>query len=182
MALVELTPYLPSAVVDLRYATINNITGRAIYDNATPLIEESAAERLAAANDLLHKYRPDVEFKIWDAFRPMHAHLELLKINNDPRFVLEPDKSNHPKGLAVDLTLVHGDGSELDMGTDFDDFGSKAYHGAEGLTALQTANRQLLLKTMDLSGFSHWPYEWWHYDLKEEFRNGRSQSKSVLPR
>ena len=35
----------------------------------------------------------------------------------------------HCRGIGIDLTLVDQDLKELDMGTDFDDFTSKAYHG-----------------------------------------------------
>lgn len=51
------------------------------------------------------------------------------------------------------------------MGTCFDYFGKKAWHGASGLTGEQEQNRLLLRGVMEKYGFKAFEREWWHYRL-----------------
>ncbi|MGB5500207.1 MAG: M15 family metallopeptidase, partial [Maribacter sp.] len=73
--------------------------------------------------------------------------------------------SIHNKGGAVDITLVTMDGEELDMGTDFDFFGKRAYHDNLDLPQDVLDNRKLLKETMEKHGFWSIRTEWWHYNL-----------------
>ena len=76
--------------------------------------------------------------------------------------------SSHCRGSAIDLTLTDMDGNPLDMGTGFDYFGKKAWHGAKGVTEEQAANRALLRRVMEKHGFRFFEKEWWHYKLLGE--------------
>jgi D-alanyl-D-alanine dipeptidase len=67
----------------------------------------------------------------------------------------------------VDLTLVHADsGVELDMGTDFDDFGPLAATDAPGLEERVRSNRRLMHEILLRHGFMGIPSEWWHFDAE----------------
>lgn len=166
MNLVELKPLLPADVIfDLRYATPDNIAAKILYEKPIAKLDEVAARQLVGVAKALGEQ--SMRMVIWDAYRPPEIHQQLLAANSDPRYVL--DDSNHPKGLAVDVTLARLDGQYFDMGSDFDDFSPRAHVDAEGLTRQQADNRQLLRAVMSQAGFRQWPYEWWHFDyLKDE--------------
>lgn len=162
MALVALEPLLPpETIFDLRYATPNNITGRILYEHPLARLEETAAQHLAEAALKIVEF--ELRPVIFDAHRPEVAHKQLLAVNSDPRYVLED--SNHPKGLAIDLTLARPDGRYVDMGTDFDDFTERAHSDYPGLNKVQKNNRLFLKTLMAQHGFMQWPYEWWHFDF-----------------
>ena len=76
--------------------------------------------------------------------------------------------SAHTRGSASDLTITDMDGNELDMGTCFDYFGKKAWHGSKEITQEQERNRNILLTAMQNAGFRPFEQEWWHYKLVGE--------------
>jgi D-alanyl-D-alanine dipeptidase len=84
---------------------------------------------------------------------------------HDERYVADPSKgSGHNRGLAVDLTIIDlKDGSELNMGTSFDNFTDTAHHTFKNLPADILQNRMLLRETMEKYGFKALETEWWHY-------------------
>jgi D-alanyl-D-alanine dipeptidase len=168
MKLIEITDLIPDVIIDLRYATENNITGRKLYKTGeSAMLDSTVAAQLATAAAVLRKQSR--RLVIWDAYRPQQVQAELLADNpNDHETYILTD-SNHPKGRAVDLTLADSDGTYLLMGTDFDEFSEKARANYEDLTKQELDNRTLLRKAMEEAGFTVWPYEWWHfnYDNKD---------------
>ena len=53
----------------------------------------------------------------------------------------------------------------LDMGTDFDHFSEKSFHGNTEITMSAQKNRMLLLGIMTIAGWDFYKNEWWHYQL-----------------
>lgn len=162
MDLVDIAAFVPDVIIDLRYATPNNITHRVLYNQKNPKAKLSrvAALRLASAAEEFSQH--GLKIVVWDGYRSLAVQKKLLGANNDQRYVLE--ESKHCKGLAIDLTLAKRNNKLLDMGTDYDDFTEKAHVTANCLTPEQVSNRQILLTTMQRNGFKQWPYEWWHFD------------------
>lgn len=71
-------------------------------------------------------------------------------------------ESRHNLGGAVDLTPVDlVTGTEVPMGTAFDDF-TGAAHTANAAVRVQRY-RQILVRTMESEGFSNYAQEWWHF-------------------
>lgn len=165
MKLVSLVALIPDSIVDLRYATVRNITGSVLYDTVDqrlPRLDAPAAEALARAADSLRER--SLRLVIWDSFRPASVQRQLLSAHGRPdNYVLRV--SNHGAGRAIDLTLADKPGNYLDMGTDFDDFGPLAHADSADLSAQQLAHRAQLASTMESAGFTQWPYEWWHFDF-----------------
>lgn len=104
-------------IIDMMYAGLNNnMTGRAVY------AEIGLGNRAFVHRDMwnvLQKAIPTLErlnlkMKICDAGRPVIAHrilTEIIPIKGF--FALEPEKSQHCHGTAVDVCLCSPDGQEL---------------------------------------------------------------------
>jgi len=163
--LVAIPSLIPTAVIDLKYATTDNFTGKVIYQHGQCFLAHDAALALKEAADEFNK--KGYLIKIWDAYRPHSAQFILWEIVPDERYVADPAKgSRHNRGCAVDLTLVDFQGNELDMGTGFDDFTEKSHRSYSDLSAVSLQNRRLLQSVMEKHGFVGFEYEWWHFDFQ----------------
>ncbi len=161
---VRLADYSDDFMYDLRYATTNNFLKAKVYDCPECYTRVKTAKALLKANtELMEKgYR----IKFFDCYRPNSVQYKMWKIVPNPQYVANPDKGSiHNKGGAVDITLTTLDGKELDMGTDFDFFGKRAYHDNYDLPQAILDNRNLLKETMEAHGFWSIRTEWWHYNL-----------------
>ena len=161
---VRLADYSDDFEYELRYATENNFLKAKVYDCAECYTRVKTARALLLAN----KEFMDNGFKIkfFDCYRPNDVQYKMWAIVPNPQYVANPVKGSiHNKGGAVDITLVTLNGKELDMGTDFDFFGKRAYHDNLDLPKPVLDNRSLLKETMEKYGFWSIRTEWWHYNL-----------------
>lgn len=161
---VRLAEFSDGFAYDLRYATKNNFLKEKVYDCAECYTRVKTAKALLAANrDFFDK---GVRIKFFDCYRPNSVQYKMWEIVPNPQYVANPEKGSiHNKGGAVDITVETLDGKELDMGTDFDFFGKRAYHDMTDLKQEILDNRKLLKKTMEKHGFWSIRTEWWHYNL-----------------
>jgi len=156
----------PSAnlLLDIKYATADNFTGKPVYKKPLCFIHADAYEPLMAV--VQAAAARGYKVKVFDAFRPQDAQEIFWAHTPDPDFLAPPEKgSNHSRGVAVDLTLCDGQGAELDMGTAFDAFTPLSFHAADVEEHAQK-NRKALLDIMEGAGWEMNPKEWWHYQLK----------------
>lgn len=162
--LVEITSPEFDVDLDIAYATADNFTGKPVYARPGCYLHTDAAERLQRAISLA---RPlGLRLKVFDAFRPSEAQWVLWEHTPDPDFLAHPERgSPHSMGAAVDLTLVDAGGKELDMGTGFDDFTPRAFHGDLDIPIDAQRNRIILLGIMTSAGWDFFRNEWWHYQL-----------------
>ncbi|MCA0959839.1 M15 family metallopeptidase [Muricauda ruestringensis] len=161
---VRLADFSEDFAYDMRYATENNFLKAKVYDCPECYTRAKTAKALIRANkDFMEK---GVKIKFFDCYRPNSVQYKMWEIVPNPQYVANPDKGSiHNKGGAVDITLVDLEGKELDMGTDFDYFGKKAYHDNMDLPQEILDNRKLLKETMEAHGFWSIRTEWWHYNL-----------------
>ncbi len=162
--LVDVSRYVHGIVLDMRYATTNNFTGKKIYTEPRAFLVLPAAKALAKIQDEL---RPQgLGLKVYDAYRPYAATLLFYDIVKDTVYVAAPWKgSRHNRGCAVDVTLVRvADGTELEMPSLFDDFSKKSSPANDDITPEVRKNRDLLIHLMEKNGFTVFPDEWWHFD------------------
>jgi D-alanyl-D-alanine dipeptidase len=172
---VELIQLDKSLVLDLRYATINNFTGKKLYPCARAYLRRKVANALVEANKKLKV--KGLRIKIWDAYRPLSIQWELWRMYSNPDYVADPRKGSvHNRGAAVDVTLVDAKGKELDMGTPFDFFGPKAHPSYSKLPAKVLNNRKLLKTTLESVGFSGIKTEWWHFSYSKQNFNLSNKS------
>jgi D-alanyl-D-alanine dipeptidase len=157
----------PTIMVEARYATANNFTGAPLpgYEANRALLRREAASALARVQKRARA--EGVALKVFDAYRPVRATLAMVdwtERSGQQHLVRNgyiASRSRHNLGLAVDLTLIGGDGRELDMGTPFDTFSSAA-HTANATGEVAT-NRALLVRLMQAEGFTNYDKEWWHF-------------------
>ena len=176
-------------IIDMMYAGLNNnMTGRAVY------AEIGLGNRAFVHRDMwnvLQKAIPTLErlnlkMKICDAGRPVIAHrilTEIIPIKGF--FALEPEKSQHCHGTAVDVCLCSPDGQELAYPTRVDAYEAQiAQEAQQGKTEklaeqlkkarhdyeapelkTEISNRRQLKELMESIGLQSIPHEWWHYNL-----------------
>ena len=161
---IRLADYSQDFEYDMRYATENNFLKSQVYDCAECYTRVKTAKALLAANeDFMGQ---GYKIKFFDCYRPNSVQYKMWAIVPNPQYVADPVKGSiHNRGGAVDITLVTLDGTELDMGTDFDFFGKRAYHDNTDLSVEILRNRLILKETMERHGFWSIRTEWWHYNL-----------------
>lgn len=162
--MIEIKTLIPNIIYDLRYATKNNFTHTKLYKtgNLTFLRLPVARALQRVQNELREK---GYGLKLFDAYRPYAVTKKMWDLIHDERYVANPSKgSGHNRGLAIDLTLIElRDGSELNMGTGYDNFTDTAHHIFKDLPLTVLQNRGLLKETMEKHGFKSFETEWWHY-------------------
>lgn len=161
---IRLADFSDGFAFDMRYATTNNFLKAKVYDCAECYTRVKTAKALLEVNQAFEK--KGVRIKFFDCYRPNSVQYKMWKIVPNPQYVANPVKGSiHNKGGAVDITLETLEGEELDMGTDFDFFGKRAYLDNFDLPEAILANRKLLKETMEAFGFWSTRTEWWHYNL-----------------
>ncbi len=165
--LVDIKDLDASIILDLRYATKNNVTGKKIYNISRCLLAKPAAEALVRANAKLKKQ--GLVLKIYDGYRPVACQWKLWEICPDERYVANPKKgSRHNRGCAVDITLCDlKTGKELEMPTGFDDFSKRAHRGSPLWSENIRKNCKILDDVMFSEGFAGISTEWWHFDYMD---------------
>lgn len=168
--LVEPTRLDGSLILDIRYATDNNFTGKQVYPSARCFLRQDIASRLVKVQKILQ--RQGLGLKVYDCYRPFSVQEQFWRIMPDERYVLEPVRkdgemvksSRHNRGAAVDVTLVDRKGRERPMPTEFDDFTDKAHRNSIAASPEARKNSRILEKAMADQGFDPLPTEWWHFD------------------
>jgi D-alanyl-D-alanine dipeptidase len=137
-------------------------------------LREEVARKLSSAQKNLKAQFPDDSILIMDAARPRSVSRRMfdkMKGTKFEKFVADPKKgSMHNYGIAVDVTIVNGNGKEIDMGfTPFYKSDLSIYWGYAKLKLFhlsdtQKNNRALLAKVMKNAGFIPLSYEWWHFN------------------
>ena len=163
--LVEIRKYIPSIVLDIRYATTNNFTHHQMYPQAKAFARLPVVLAIKQVEASLAKQ--GLGLKIYDAYRPYSVTVKFYQLVSDTNFVADPRKgSKHNRGCAIDLSLINlKTGKELDMPTGFDSFSKRAAAAYPNLPKQEIDNRGLLKKVMEAHGFKQLKTEWWHFDF-----------------
>ncbi|HEV7892415.1 MAG TPA: M15 family metallopeptidase [Pyrinomonadaceae bacterium] len=167
--LVELKKLDETVKLDVRYATANNFTGRAVYKEARAFLQRPAAEALVRASRSLKE--KGYGLAVFDAYRPWFVTKLFWDITPEGKkqFVANPSKgSRHNRGCAVDLTLYDlKTGREVEMTGEYDEMSERSHISYAGGTEEQRRLRDLLRAAMEAEGFTVYEPEWWHYDYKD---------------
>ncbi|WP_425477030.1 serine hydrolase [Cognatiluteimonas weifangensis] len=189
--MVDVRSLVPDLSQQIAYAGRDNFVGAPVDGYAAPrcYLKREAAAALARVEHALRARHQ--RLRVFDCYRPARAVAHFVRWAGDPadqrtKAAHYPDLdksqllgayiapvSGHSRGATVDLTLLQCDAQDadcrpLDMGTDFDYFGTRANTASPQATAAQHANRRQLLDAMAAQGFANYPLEWWHYTLQPE--------------
>lgn len=188
--MVDMRAVVPGIAQDIRYFRSDNFVGTRVdgYEAPRCYLKREAAEALVKVESALRERHQ--RLRILDCYRPARAVAHFMRWVNDPadlktKAVHYPDldkaqlvgeyispMSGHSRGATVDLTLLQCDASgactPLDMGTEFDFFGTRANTDSPDASDVQRGNRQRLREAMLAAGFRNYPMEWWHYTFQAE--------------
>ena len=175
---VKVKDYIPDIVVELKYATGQNFTGRVVYDFSEAYLRYSTVLKLMDVQAELREQ--GLRLKIWDAFRPLEAQEKLWEAKPDPNYVSNPwtGTNSHSRGHTLDVTLVNAEGREVEMPTGFDEFSTFADRDYSDCTDAAAKNAMLLQEVMEKHGFKGLQSEWWHfseeasYEIEKVFNPG----------
>ena len=192
--LVNIKDLDKTIIVDLKYSSEDNFVGEDMYGElGDAYFEKEFADRVAHAQRILQSRHPEYTLLIYDAARPISVQRymhQLVQGTEFEDFVADGTRGGrHNYGVAVDLTIVHKDGTPLDMGAEFDEFSDAAavkgtpdtsdpktrsvgvYEAyilslvAQGVISAEAANnRILLIEVMHEAGLVPYRREWWHFE------------------
>ena len=163
-AMVDISVACPGMSIEMRYATVRNLTGKQVYPlHARALIRKSVAARLRQVQDELRK--SGYGLKIWDAYRPAWAQDILWNAAPNSEYLAAPSRggSYHTWGTSVDVTLVDLQGHEQKMASDFDDLSPAAKSQYVGGDTVIAYRMSILRAAMLKAGFNGIRDEWWHF-------------------
>ncbi len=179
--------------IDLVYADADhpeNIFGVAAYASAARLILHKDLARVVIAAARLLYTRHGWIIVLKDGLRTLEAQERLIDTDivranpqwlKEPRLLSAPGQGAHPRGMAIDVSVLNKDGYPVDMGTVFDAMlpeSARAYEGfdreiLDNRAALETAFTDaadsLSLPLLPL------PSEWW------DFRFPASYNRQFAP-
>jgi len=174
---VKLADAAPGIRQEMRYATAQNFTGRAVpgYGAAQCWLRAEAARALARAEDEAHAAGFDLV--VYDCYRPIRSVAAFVAWSKSGDESTKRDyypnvakrrlfaqgyialKSGHSTGLAVDLGVVG-----WDFGAPFDYFDRRSWTKSR-VPAKSRAHRDRLVALMRRHGFDNYPREWWHFSF-----------------
>ncbi|CAI0790791.1 MAG: D-alanyl-D-alanine dipeptidase [Serratia proteamaculans] len=164
VTLIDLAEAFPGLPIDLKYASADNLTGRAIYLENRCLLHPDALPGLQRC--LLAAKLAGFSLLVFDAYRPQRAQALLWLACPDPQYVTSTQTgSHHSRGVAIDVTLLDADGAALDMGTAFDEMSEGSHPFYPDFPPEVQRNRLLLNAVMAAGGFRGIASEWWHFEL-----------------
>jgi len=166
--LVEIVKLDPSIRLDIRYATANNLAGRAVYEEARAFLQRPAAEAVVRAHRALREH--GYGLLLFDGYRPWRVTKLFWDVTPAEKreFVADPSKgSKHNRGCAIDLSMFDlRTGREVEMPSAYDEMTARAYPDYAGGAAEARQRRDLLRRVMEAEGFTVEPNEWWHFNYK----------------
>lgn len=95
--LVDLAVIFPDLEIELKYACADNITGKAIYQQARCLLHKDAITALAKSISIAQL--SGLQLVIYDAYRPQQAQAMLWQACPDPQYVVDVTVGSNLTGI-----------------------------------------------------------------------------------
>ncbi|MFP4312935.1 MAG: M15 family metallopeptidase [Alphaproteobacteria bacterium] len=167
-----------------------NIFGRIYHEHAQLWLHRDLAKIVCLSAAIVHlKY--GYNLVLYDGLRTVEAQSKMaesgiVKANphwmEEPRLLSPPGAGAHPRGMAIDMSLLDKGGCLVDMGTEFDylaaDQGADHNPAHRSYTRLETAhkkNRDMLNEAVCKAAFDldydldFLAQEWWDFRFKKEY-------------
>lgn len=163
----------------------DNIFGKIYHDQARLWVfYDLALITLKAARILKKRY--DLNLLIYDSLRTVDSQKAMQEtpiVKRHPEWMIEPrmlalpGAGGHPRGMAIDLTLINNKGDLIDMGTPFDGMEKSSWRNYTGFSQQILNNRKILEDAM-MEAASHFnlpllpiPQEWWDFRFPPDTYN-----------
>ena len=152
---------------------------------------------LRAQTDLPAGYH----FKIYEAYRPLSAQVQLWNQVVAEQKALHPDMdveseafialcdvfaanpyrqgSGHQSGAAIDVSLCDASGMDYEMGGQVRGFGLESDFECP-VSDRARQNRLILRTALENAGFVNYPAEWWHYSFGDRLWARLTGSKIAI--
>lgn len=165
--MVNIADYVPKVILDIKYASKENVFYTQLYPRAIALTRLPLAKALAKAQQEFNEM--GLGLKIYDGYRPYSVTVQMFDILPDTVYMGLPwQGSKHNRGIALDLTLIDlKTGNELKMPTPFDALVYASHPEFMKLSENIISNREILKSVLKKHGFTVDPVEWWHFNFKE---------------
>ncbi|PZQ46410.1 MAG: D-Ala-D-Ala dipeptidase [Micavibrio aeruginosavorus] len=167
--------------IDIVYADAKhpeNIFGTAVYEQHARMIlhQDMARVVLSAARTLNKNHGWILVLK--DGLRPVEAQAALMETPivkahphwlQEPRLLSGPGQGAHPRGMAIDVSLIDCNGWTVDMGTVFDEMSDYSARTYKHFPNAILQNRESLEEAFVQAGRKHrlpvlpLPSEWWDF-------------------
>ncbi len=176
-------------LIDLVYADEDhpeNIFKKSLYHPEARLsLHRDMARIVIMAARLLQKQK-GWRLVLKDGLRTIEAQHSMLNtdiVKSNPQWLMEPrllsgpGQGGHPRGMAVDVSVVDDTGMPVDMGTTFDTMTAESARNFNGLKPEILENRKILecsfleaAKTLNLP-LLPLPSEWWDFRFPASYSN-----------
>lgn len=174
--------------IDLVYANPahpENIFGCAIYDPAARLCLHRDLARVVIITARLLQERHGWVLVLKDGLRPVEAQARMAEtdiVQQNPHWMMEPNRllsgpgqGAHPRGMAIDVSVLDGNGLTVDMGTVFDAMVPESARAYTGFSPDILQNRRFLEEAFLQSAEKRrlpllaLPSEWWDFRLPSDY-------------
>lgn len=180
-----------SLEVNLAYANDRppNIFGKVYHDDAKLWLHEDLAKLVCLASEICYA-KTGYKIILYDGLRTSDAQTkmadsDIVKANpqwmQEPRLLSPPGAGAHPRGMAIDMSLIDAQGNLIDMGTEFDYLAADqspdknpAHRQYKLLDPLHDDNRNLLNDAVTKAAqflnpaIDFLPQEWWDFRFKKD--------------
>lgn len=162
--LVDVGFLIPEAEIVMIFSTADNFTGVAYYPEPVCLLQAGTAQKLKRAAEMFAK--DGYTLRIYDAYRPLSVQRKLFEyVGGDRTYIASPEVgSKHNRGAAVDVTLVDGEGNELEMPSPIHTMNVSSARNNPNMTQTAKANMDYMTRVMEACGFTSYNGEWWHFN------------------
>jgi D-alanyl-D-alanine dipeptidase len=163
-AMVNINFFDKSVIVDIPYATENNMIGEKLYPCNKCFLRYVLVKAIIKAMKVFNQ--KGLNIKLLDCYRPLDVQKLLYNKFPFKGYVADPiGGSIHNRGTAVDLTFADMNGKELDMGSDYDEFSAHSHYSYKNLSDTIIKRRKFLHETMIKYNFLPIRMEWWHFEF-----------------
>ncbi len=181
--------------IDLAYAfdRFPNQFGKIYHDKARLWLHKDLAQVVCRAALNIHA-RYGFQTVLYDGLRTIEAQQAMIEapiikanpqwINGPVTLLSKPGTGAHPRGMAIDISLMHENGALVDMGTAFDYFAENpgpatnpAHRAYVDLKPEHRETRAILDEAM-IEAADHYnlpmfllPQEWWDFRFPPDYFN-----------
>lgn len=160
--LVDVAYLTDDISIKMKFATEENPLGENVYGRSVCLLQSDTLEKLLKAVEVFKE--DGYTLIIYDAYRPYSVTVKLYNKYKNTSYVAGTRfGSYHNKGVAIDMSLLDGEGNPIEMPSDVMTLNSTSNRNNKDMTKTARKNMEYMEDVMKDCGFSTISSEWWHF-------------------